>query len=242
MAWSGSAWASSPSRSRRLCRRWSSRDPSSTAAPGMVPGTAEPTPGPGPAAPPDPPSGRDAVSCSSALRCSDSVAPVNAAAASSSADRCRMDQSVRKVSASGPRHDELSTIRLSCRPREATRSPARPTSPARARSSSTSAPHSRAATSTTPASCSPATDGNNDRAGGDPVLTGRLEATIGVVEQDYAAAGALDDATGDDRLRAAAELFGLDEFERDVLLLAAAADLDANIALAYGLLRGGSAP
>ena len=80
------------------------------------------------------------------------------------------------------------------------------------------------------------------RAGGDAVLTARLEATIGVVEQDYAAAGALHEATGDDRLRAVAELFGLDEFERDVLLLAAAADLDANIALAYGLLRGGSAP
>ena len=80
------------------------------------------------------------------------------------------------------------------------------------------------------------------RAGGDPVLTARLEATIGVVEQDYAAAGALHEATGDDRLRAVAELFGLDEFERDLLLLAAAADLDANIALAYGLLRGGSAP
>ncbi len=34
----------------------------------------------------------------------------------------------------------------------------------------------------------------------------------------------------------------MDETDRDLLLIAAAADLDANIALAYGLLRGGTVP
>ncbi len=80
------------------------------------------------------------------------------------------------------------------------------------------------------------------RSGADAGLAARLEATVGVIEQDYAATGALAESTGDDRLVAVAEQFGLDEFERDLLLLGAAADLDGNIALAYGLLRGGSAP
>ena len=75
------------------------------------------------------------------------------------------------------------------------------------------------------------------RSGGDPAVQRRLEATIDVIEQDYSAAGPLDQEP--DRLDALAEAFGLDGIDRDLLLLAAAADLDANMALAFGLLRGG---
>jgi AAA+ superfamily predicted ATPase len=78
------------------------------------------------------------------------------------------------------------------------------------------------------------------RAGGDPDVRQRLEATFGVIEQDYSAAGPLDPEP--DRLDAMAETFGLDGIDRDLMLLAAAADLDGNMALAFGLLRGGTAP
>jgi hypothetical protein len=78
------------------------------------------------------------------------------------------------------------------------------------------------------------------RDGGDPVAHGRLVATVGVIEQDYAAIDPTE--PGGDPLDGLGELFGLDETDRDLLLLAAAADLDGNIALAFGLLRGGSAP
>lgn len=78
------------------------------------------------------------------------------------------------------------------------------------------------------------------RAAADPAGRSRLDATIAVIEQDYAMVAPVDREP--DRLAALTGLYGLDEVDRDLLLLAAAADLDANIALAYGLLRGGSAP
>lgn len=78
------------------------------------------------------------------------------------------------------------------------------------------------------------------RAGVDPDGRDRLAATVAVLEQDYAALATAD--AEPDRLAALAELYRLDDVERDLLLVAAAADLDGNIALAYGLLRGGSAP
>src|SRR6478752_1234883 len=78
------------------------------------------------------------------------------------------------------------------------------------------------------------------RTGADPAGVSRLESTIAVIEQDYARAAPVDQDT--DRLAAVAELYRLDDIDRDLLLLAAAADLDGNIALAYGLLRGGSVP
>lgn len=78
------------------------------------------------------------------------------------------------------------------------------------------------------------------RAGADPDGRDRLAGTVAVIEQDYAALAPAD--SGPDRLAALAELYRLDDVERDLLLLAAAADLDGNIALAYGLLRGGPGP
>jgi hypothetical protein len=78
------------------------------------------------------------------------------------------------------------------------------------------------------------------RAGADPAVRARLDATIAVIEQDYATVAPVDQEP--DRLAAVADLYRLDEVDRDLLLLAAAADLDGNIALAYGLLRGGTAP
>ncbi|HEY5878467.1 MAG TPA: ATP-binding protein [Nakamurella sp.] len=82
------------------------------------------------------------------------------------------------------------------------------------------------------------------RAGADPATRSRLEATIGVIERDYARTAASTDPLDQvpDRLELLTELFGLDEIDRDLLLLAAAADLDGNVALTFGLLRGGSAP
>lgn len=78
------------------------------------------------------------------------------------------------------------------------------------------------------------------RAAGDQAGSSRLAATIAVIEQDYAAAVSIDQEP--DRLAALADLYRLDEVGRDLLLVAAAADLDGNIALAYGLLRGSAAP
>ena len=80
------------------------------------------------------------------------------------------------------------------------------------------------------------------REGSDPAAHHRLAGTIGVIERDYAEAATEPSDQVPDRLDVLAELFGLDEIDRDLLLLAAAADLDGNIALAFGLLRGGTAP
>jgi predicted nucleic acid-binding protein len=77
------------------------------------------------------------------------------------------------------------------------------------------------------------------RGGHDPGLLARLDATLAVLQQDYAAQT---DAADDDMLGNLGDVFGLDDTDRDLLLIAAAADVDANIALAYGLLRGGTAP
>jgi hypothetical protein len=78
------------------------------------------------------------------------------------------------------------------------------------------------------------------RAGADPAGRSRLESTIAVIEQDYATVAPVDEES--DRLTALADVYRLDEIDRDLVLLAAAADLDGNIALAYGLLRGGAVP
>lgn len=78
------------------------------------------------------------------------------------------------------------------------------------------------------------------RAGADPASRSALEATVCVIEQDYASVARMEQEPS--RLDALADLYRIDEVDRDLLLLAAAADLDGNIALAYGLLRGGTAP
>ena len=70
----------------------------------------------------------------------------------------------------------------------------------------------------------------------DPVLLGRLDATLAVLQQDHLA------ADGDDVLGGLGEVYGLDGLDLDLLLVAAAADLDINFALAFGLLRGGTGP
>jgi predicted nucleic acid-binding protein len=75
------------------------------------------------------------------------------------------------------------------------------------------------------------------RRGMDPVLLGQLDATVAVLQQDHQVASQDDDILG--RL---GEVYGLDSLDLDLLLIAVATDLDANIALAYGMLRGGSGP
>ena len=73
----------------------------------------------------------------------------------------------------------------------------------------------------------------------------RLDHTLQVLQLDYSG---LEQANSDqldvldDTLDQLGDVFGLDEIDRALLLIAAAADLDANVALTYGLLRGGSAP
>ncbi len=75
------------------------------------------------------------------------------------------------------------------------------------------------------------------RRGMDPALLGQLDTTVAVLQQDHQVAGEDDDILG--RL---GEVYGLDSLDLDLLLIAVATDLDANIALAYGILRGGSGP
>jgi predicted nucleic acid-binding protein len=73
----------------------------------------------------------------------------------------------------------------------------------------------------------------------------RLDETLQVLQLDYsnieqASSDQLD--VLDETLDQLGDVFGLDELDRALLLIAAAADLDANVALAYGLLRGGGVP
>lgn len=79
----------------------------------------------------------------------------------------------------------------------------------------------------------------------DHVHLARLDDTLRVLQLDYSSLeqennGNLD--VLDDTLHQLGDVFGLDELDRAIVLIAAAADLDTNIALAYGLLRGGTAP
>lgn len=89
----------------------------------------------------------------------------------------------------------------------------------------------------------------------DPARLRMLDDTLAALTQDYPGGresqgsdgvltdGVLtDDVLSDDVLTDTGLIFGLDEPDRDLIVISAGADLDANIALAYGLLRGGTAP
>jgi AAA+ superfamily predicted ATPase len=79
-----------------------------------------------------------------------------------------------------------------------------------------------------------------------------LESIVAVLRADYGLANAEEgqeprpaddpsaasDAAGRDRLAGVLEVFGLDPVDAGLLVIAAGADLDANLGLAFGLLRG----
>ena len=66
---------------------------------------------------------------------------------------------------------------------------------------------------------------------------GRLEAVLAVLRADYPAPKRGKQADPDELARVRA-VFGLDDVDADLLWLAAAAEFDSNVGLAYGLLRG----
>jgi hypothetical protein len=70
----------------------------------------------------------------------------------------------------------------------------------------------------------------------DTPVSDRLGATVRALRTDHRKRKQSSVA---ERLTGLAEVFGLDPMAADLLLVAAAPDLDANFALAYGLLRGG---
>src|SRR5664279_4883726 len=74
----------------------------------------------------------------------------------------------------------------------------------------------------------------------DPATLDRLDATLAVLQQDHQSTD--DSAIANDTLTPVGEVFGLDALDLDLLLVAAAPDVDANLALAYGLLRGTTGP
>jgi len=74
----------------------------------------------------------------------------------------------------------------------------------------------------------------------DPAALDRLDATLAVLQQDHQSTD--DSAIANDTLTPVGEVFGLDALDLDLLLVAAAPDVDANLALAYGLLRGTTGP
>ncbi len=83
------------------------------------------------------------------------------------------------------------------------------------------------------------------RSGLDPQLTGRLEAVMDVLRDEYdgpSLSGEDRGLAGEDRLAGLADVFDLDPVDVDLLTIAAAPDLDANLALAFGLLRGATVP
>jgi len=83
------------------------------------------------------------------------------------------------------------------------------------------------------------------RRGMDPAALARLDATLMVLQQDHQGTGSdLNIGTGidTDTLASVGEVFGLDSLDLDLLLVAAAPDVDANVGLAYGLLRGALGP
>jgi predicted nucleic acid-binding protein len=82
------------------------------------------------------------------------------------------------------------------------------------------------------------------RVGGDSGVETRLTAVLGVLQDEHlgGAAAETDRAGSGDRLDALAQIFGLEDVDVDLLLIAAAPDLDANVALGFGLLRGVDGP
>src|SRR5262249_27132929 len=82
------------------------------------------------------------------------------------------------------------------------------------------------------------------RADGEPGVQARLTAVLGVLQDEHLGGASRRSVRGNaaDRLRALADIFGLDEVDVDLLLIGAAPDLDANVALSFGLLRGAEGP
>ena len=81
----------------------------------------------------------------------------------------------------------------------------------------------------------------------DPAALARLDATLAVLQQDHQGTGgdfngAIETGIETDTLASVGEVFGLDSLDLDLLLVAAAPDVDANVGLAYGLLRGALGP
>jgi len=78
----------------------------------------------------------------------------------------------------------------------------------------------------------------------DPAALTRLDATLSALEQDHQRAGDInigdmvDLGGAGDTVTPLGEVFGLDPIDLDLLLVAAAPDVDANVGLACGLLRG----
>ncbi|MCV2395225.1 ATP-binding protein [Actinotalea sp. M2MS4P-6] len=80
--------------------------------------------------------------------------------------------------------------------------------------------------------------GAERRQGADPITRARLDAVLGVLAEEHVG----HDPAAQDRMAGLADVFDLDPQAVDLLTVAAAPDLDPNIALAFGLLRGGTAP
>jgi hypothetical protein len=82
----------------------------------------------------------------------------------------------------------------------------------------------------------------------DPAALARLDATVTVLQQDHQSIDGSGDTIGStigietDTLAPVGEVFGLDSLDLDLLLVAAAPDVDANVGLVYGLLRGATGP
>ncbi|HUX71811.1 MAG TPA: hypothetical protein VMV41_14930, partial [Cellulomonadaceae bacterium] len=72
----------------------------------------------------------------------------------------------------------------------------------------------------------------------EPRVRARLDAVMDVLRDEYDGPG----PSGEDRLAGLADVFDLDPVDVDLVTIAAAPDLDANLALAFGLLRGGLSP
>ena len=75
----------------------------------------------------------------------------------------------------------------------------------------------------------------------EPRARARLDAVMDVLRDEYDEPDE-PGPSGEDRLAGLADVFGLDPVDVDLVTIAAAPDLDANLALAFGLLRGGQAP
>lgn len=81
----------------------------------------------------------------------------------------------------------------------------------------------------------------------DAAALARLDATLAVLQQDHQNTGGefnggIETGIETDTLASVGEVFGLDSLDLDLLLVAAAPDVDANVGLAYGLLRGALGP
>jgi len=86
----------------------------------------------------------------------------------------------------------------------------------------------------------------------DPAALARLDATLTVLQQDHQSIDGSGSGSGSgsaigigietDTLVRVGEVFGLDSLDLDLLLVAAAPDVDANVGLVYGLLRGATGP